>query len=276
MPYINLDDVNLYYERYGTGKPILFLHGLGSSLEDWEFQRDYFSENYEVILIDLRGHGRSTCSLNQIPNNDLVNILSADIQSFISKLDLQNLRLVGVSLGGMVALEVATAIPERCRSVAVINTICDLRPRTIRDHTIIISRKIMIKYLGMKFFAHFMAKKLFPKTTQQGLRKRVINRLVANNRELYLKLFRSMIGWNILDRLAKINLPILFVSGDRDYTPFLYKQECAALTQNGKAVLIRDSGHASPIDQPMELNNVLNKFYSCYTDKQIQFSKSIL
>ena len=59
MPTLQSNKINLYYEVTGEGQPLLFSHGLGSSARDWELQVGEFSKNYQVITIDLRGHGRS-------------------------------------------------------------------------------------------------------------------------------------------------------------------------------------------------------------------------
>ena len=59
MPKIQSNGINLYYEIHGEGQPLLFIHGLGSSTRDWEFQVQEFSKAYKVITFDLRGHGQS-------------------------------------------------------------------------------------------------------------------------------------------------------------------------------------------------------------------------
>jgi pimeloyl-ACP methyl ester carboxylesterase len=59
MPRASINNINLYYEENGQGQPLLFIHGLGSSTQDWESQVAKFSKNYKVITFDLRGHGQS-------------------------------------------------------------------------------------------------------------------------------------------------------------------------------------------------------------------------
>ncbi len=60
MPTIHINAIDTYYEVTGEGEPLLLIHGLGSSLRNWELQVDYFAEKYRVITYDLRGHGRSS------------------------------------------------------------------------------------------------------------------------------------------------------------------------------------------------------------------------
>ena len=59
MPKIRIRDIEMHYEETGHGTPLLLIHGLGSSARDWERQVPYFSKNYRVISIDVRGHGQT-------------------------------------------------------------------------------------------------------------------------------------------------------------------------------------------------------------------------
>ncbi len=59
MAFFEHDDCSLHYEEYGQGEPVLLLHGLGSSGEDWELQVPALARHYRVIVMDMRGHGRA-------------------------------------------------------------------------------------------------------------------------------------------------------------------------------------------------------------------------
>ena len=59
MAYFEHEGCSLHYQEYGHGEPVVLLHGLGSSSQDWELQLPELSRHYRVILMDIRGHGRS-------------------------------------------------------------------------------------------------------------------------------------------------------------------------------------------------------------------------
>ncbi len=65
MPQKLIRDININYEIIGDGQPLLFIHGLGSSLRDWEDQVPVFSKKFKVITLDLRGHGQSDGELSE-------------------------------------------------------------------------------------------------------------------------------------------------------------------------------------------------------------------
>ncbi len=270
MPFININSCNLYYEREGKREekregakegsrdPLLLLHGLGSSAEDWEFQRSFFASNYDLITIDLRGHGRS-----EKPNNCYsIPIFAADVLKFIDELALTSVHVVGVSMGGMVALEAVAGNSGLFKSITVINSIYELKPNGFAQSIKVASRFIIIYLFGMRVFGKLLAKRLFPKKNQGSLRNLFMKRFRRNEKHSYLAILRSMLGWSIKDRLSNIKSPALIISGDRDYTPLSYKEECAALMPDALAILISDSGHATPVDQPEQLNEIIHSFIS--------------
>ncbi len=59
MSKLSINGIDLYYEIAGAGQPVVLIHGLGSSIKDWEFQVPELAQKYQVVTLDLRGHGRS-------------------------------------------------------------------------------------------------------------------------------------------------------------------------------------------------------------------------
>ena len=107
MPYCVVDDTRLYYTEWGAGEPLLLIHGLGSSSRDWAAQAGHFANHYRVLRGDLRGHGRSErgngpCSIAQF---------ARDVAVFLRKRDAVPAHVVGLSMGGMVAFELAASAP---------------------------------------------------------------------------------------------------------------------------------------------------------------------
>lgn len=100
----------------GNGKPIVFVHtGLQTGLLDFEFQREYFSHNYQVISPDLRGHGRSKTKNIQNFFEDS----AKDLLETLDYLKVSAVHLVGCSLGALVAIKFAHMFPERVITLAI-------------------------------------------------------------------------------------------------------------------------------------------------------------
>lgn len=259
MPYIRVNGLNLYYETSGQGRPVLFLHGLGSSVRDWERQIPVFAAHYRTIAFDQRGHGKS--EKPQGPYG--IPLFAADAAALVEKLDLGPVHLVGVSLGGMVGLQMALDAPELVRSLTAINCTAMMMPRrTLGDRWQLWQRLLIVRLLGMRKMGEVLAKRLFIRDDQEDLRQLFIGRWAENNPSAYCDAMKGMFGWTIENRLGEIKCPVLVVAADEDYTPVKAKEDLVARLPRAELAVIRDSRHGTPMERPEELNGVVLEFLS--------------
>jgi sigma-B regulation protein RsbQ len=110
MKTIERDNVNLDYTFFGKGAvTLVFIHGAFIDKEYWKAQVEYFQKDYQVVTVDLAGHGKSGNNRNDWS----IQALGEDIVAVINELNLSNIVLIGHSLGGDVILEAVNKIPER-------------------------------------------------------------------------------------------------------------------------------------------------------------------
>jgi pimeloyl-ACP methyl ester carboxylesterase len=100
MPTVRTNDVETYYERHGSGRALVFVHGAWLNHHQWTPQVDGFAAEYEVVTYDLRGHGRSGGSTDGAYS---VELYAADLRTLVEALGLEAPVVCGLSLGGMVA-----------------------------------------------------------------------------------------------------------------------------------------------------------------------------
>jgi pimeloyl-ACP methyl ester carboxylesterase len=113
MPKIHVNDFNMYYEVYGSGEPILLIMGLGGSMVGWQSQIPTLSQHLRVIAFDNRGSGRS-----DMPEMDYsMGMFADDAAGLLHALDFDSAHVFGVSMGGMIAQEVALRHPSLVRSL---------------------------------------------------------------------------------------------------------------------------------------------------------------
>lgn len=253
MPFCNIRSANLFFEISGAGEPLLFLHGLGSSSLDWEYQVPFFAKKFKVITLDFRGFGKSDkpSSGYSIPE------FAQDVIEFLNFQKIEKVTLIGVSMGGMVALECAAEFPDKIKSIVVVNALPEVKLTSWITFFKFWQRVTIISLMGMENFGQFLAKKLFPKPEQEVLRRKLSTRFAKNNKDAYLKTMKSFVDWSILSRLKNITCPTLIVGGDRDYTTPEFKAGYASSIPLGKYITIPDSGHASPVDQPDLFNQII-------------------
>ncbi|WP_434399855.1 alpha/beta hydrolase [Planococcus sp. 11815] len=106
----------LHTESFGTGEPIVFLHsGLQTGLTDFEYQRNYFKEHYQVIVPDLRGHGNSVST--DISDNFESN--AKDLAETLERLGIDSAHIVGASFGALVGIVFAKRFPSKVNSLTI-------------------------------------------------------------------------------------------------------------------------------------------------------------
>jgi len=117
MPYLRINDIELYYEEAGNGVPILLAHGGFSDISEWEHQVSPLATNYRVIRYDRRGCGRSTPK--DVENQP--DLWIEDQRALIEGLKLDRPVIGGVSYGGMLLLEFLLKYPSYCRAAVIVS-----------------------------------------------------------------------------------------------------------------------------------------------------------
>lgn len=256
MPYCSVDGTRLYYTERGTGEPIVFVHGLGSSSRDWSAQVAPFSNRYRVLRLDLRGHGRSERGAGSysIPQ------FARDVAVVLRKQAAVPAHVVGLSMGGMVALELAAEALPLLRSLVVVNSVADMRLRSWHDVWFYASRRFTVQVLGMRGVGRLLARKLFVKPNQETLRRTFVRRWAQNDKRAYLWSVDAIAGWSVMDRLGRIEVPTLLVSSDEDYTPVDSKRQIAVRMPNASLAVVEDARHALPVEKPETFNTLVRTF----------------
>lgn len=258
MPKLYVDDIDLYYEIVGQGQPILFIHGLGSSGRDWELQVAFFAKHYRVVTFDVRGHGQS----DKPPGPYSVPLFAADTAGLITSLGIAPAHVVGISMGGMVALQLAVSTPDLVKSLVIVNSGPELILRTFKERLAGLQRLLVARLLGMRKMGQVLSKRLFPREEHQELRRMFVERWAENDKRAYIDSMRAIVGWSVADHLGTIGCPTLVIAADEDYTPVSLKEAYVAKMPQAELVVIADSRHATPVERPEQFNEALMAFLS--------------
>ncbi len=256
MPMMPVGDVELYYEVWGAGEPVLFLHGLGSSSGGWVLQRDVFAAQHQVILVDARGHGRSS----KPPGPYSIPMFAADIVGLLDRLAMTAVHVVGLSLGGMIGFQMAVDFPARVKSLTVINSGPELVAHNLKERLFIWQRKLLLNTLSMEKIGQTIGGRLFPEPGQAAYKDMFVAEFVKNDKAAYKATTNALFGWSVRDRIGQIQCPVLALASDQDYTPVATKEAYVAEIPNARLVVIENSRHAAPIDQPGVVNTAVLEF----------------
>lgn len=257
MPIFQLDSIELNAIVTGKGQPVFFLHGLGSCGEDWLLQMPVFEQGFRVIAPDIRGHGHSESS-----GRVTIARLAQDIVELMIALEIQSAYIVGWSLGGLVAQQLAIDFPDRVQRLVLVNTFAHLWPTNVPETLILARRAVTSIFLPIQTTARIVAFDLFPKPDQAVLRDLVVSRVGGNNVHEYRNFIRAIHAFDLRRRLAHIQAPTLVITGEHDkVVPRGCQLQLVRSIPQAEWKLIQDSGHATPIDQPDEFNHVVMEFF---------------
>ncbi|MFT4890649.1 MAG: 3-oxoadipate enol-lactonase [Halobacteriales archaeon] len=117
MPTVQTNGVNTYYEEFGDGPPVIFLHGATGDHRIWAEQLQPLAEDFTVLVYDLRGHGRTSGSEHQVYSMELY---AEDLAAFIDALELDEPAVCGLSMGGMIGYQFAATYPEKLCSLVTL------------------------------------------------------------------------------------------------------------------------------------------------------------
>ncbi len=258
---MTINTIPLYYESTGSGDPLLFIHGLGSSGRDWELQVPHFARTYRVITVDIRGHGQS----GKPPGPYSVAQFAADVAALIETLEIAPAHIVGISMGGMIAFQLAVDQPALVRSLTIVNSGPELVVRTWRDRVRVWQRFAIVRLLGMRKMGDVLSQRLLPQPEHAETRRIFVQRWSENDPRAYRNAMAALIGWSVSDRINTLTMPILVVAADQDYTPVAAKQAYMTGMPTASLVVVPDSHHALPVEHPEEFNRIVSDFLTAIT-----------
>ena len=221
--YLDITDAKIYFEEYGEGEPLIFLHGNNGSIEDFYQQIPFFAKHYRVIVLDTRGQGRST-DLTKTPYT--YEVFSNDLFQVIQKLNLKKVNLVGWSDGGNTALIFNAQHPELINKIVTIGAV--LNPNGVKDELI-------------ENFKNLTNKP--SETTNLRLIELMLNEPNITKSEL-----------------NKIQNPVLVIAGEKDEVKEEHTKEIQQNIKNAELLIIPNSTHYVPFEQPKVLNEAILKF----------------
>ena len=248
MPNINRDGVALYYEVHGSGPPLLLTHGYSSTSAMWQGQIEALSRHHQLIVWDMRGHGRSDYPNDAAAYSEALTV--ADMAALLDEVGASSAIVGGLSLGGYMSLAFNLAHPERVRALMIIDTGPGYRNDEAREgwnaNALRTAERYETEGLG-RLSAGTPEMRMSHHRDAGGLAKAARGMLTQRDP-------------NVLNSLPTVAVPSLVLVGADD-GPFLNAADYMAAKIPGAAkVIIPNAGHAANIDQPAAFNEALMGF----------------
>ena len=255
MPLFRRGDLSLHYLTRGHGEPLLLIHGLGSSGADWAFQAPALEDRFRLIVPDLRGSGHSTAT----PGHYSIDEFASDLWALLDSLGLSRPSIVGFSLGGAVALEMALQRPEDVARLVLINSLASYRIDHWRKWAEARVQSTLVRLIGMRRAARIVARRIFPEPAQRSMRERAADVVGSVPRGPYLASARALERWCAMERLDRLRARTLVLAAEYDYTPLAEKRAFAERI-GAEFVVVHGSRHGTPFDSITATNGHLRRF----------------
>jgi 3-oxoadipate enol-lactonase len=241
-----------YLEQgHGVRTPIVFLHGVGSDKSVWRPQLDHFGKTRRALAFDYPGYGESDFIEGATRDDFAASILAA-----MDALGIEEAHVCGLSLGGVVAIALHAAAPDRCASLIIADSFA-VHPEGQEIHDRSIAASQDIRALAEARVGALLA------SEEANLRSEVIETMAQIDPAAY------RIGADAVwladqgDRAAAIRVPTLIIVGDEDaITPPALSEQLYALIPGSRLDVIAGASHLANLDKPVEFNRAIDDFLS--------------
>src|SRR5579875_1785699 len=252
-------------------QPLVFVHGLSGSWPNWLEQLSVFAERHRVVALDLPGFGHSPMPVEEISISRYARLLDG----LLGELGIDAAAVVGNSMGGFVAAELAIAFPQRVErlvlvSAAGISTTAE--PRTTRAMPALRRMQTVLAATG-----GWVASRSDAFTRRPRLREALLNLVVRHPSRLpaalaaeqvrgagkpgFIQALQSILDYDVRERLPEIACPTLIVWGDGDrLIPVRDADRFAELIPDSRKVIFEDTGHMAMLERPAAFNELLAEF----------------
>lgn len=263
MPTARINDVNLYYEVHGQGPPLLFIGGLGYAAWMWFKQVGPLSRRFTVIIFDNRGTGGS----DKPDHPYTIEMMACDAAGLLDYLRVKEAGVVGISMGGMIAQELALQFPQKVRRLLLGCTtfggpnsvIMPADAFTALTNAEGLSQLEMLRQaMATAFRPGYMEAN--PREIEQILDWRLEK---PTPRYAWLHQFNAVAGFNSEERLRELTIPVLIVSGDADRV-LPVENSCLLhrRIKSSRLHILPGAGHVFFIEEPKAFNRLLLDFMS--------------
>ncbi len=250
----------LAFSECGRGAVVVFLHGIGGNRRNWLEQLPHCAQRFHAVALDARGYGDS----DDYPAALRFPDFAADLHRLLDHLGVKAAHIVGLSMGGRIALDFYASAPERVLSLALIDTFPgydeSFTPEA-REKFIRLRKQPLVDGKEPRDIAPMIAKTLVSSCAEPAHVQALIDSISALHKESYIKAIEAMTQYAPVADLSQVKVPTLVVVGDQDQlTPPKVAREMAAAINGAELVVLRNAGHLANIEQPALFNQVLADF----------------
>ncbi|MFD1564608.1 alpha/beta fold hydrolase [Haloarchaeobius amylolyticus] len=273
MATLEVDDGTIYYETSGDGQPLVFVHGGWMDGSAWEPQVDHFDDEYQVVTLDVRGHGNTGATdVDQYS----IELFTDDLEALFSHLEIERPICCGISLGSMVVQEYLDRHPDRAAGAILGGAVRSMPPVELPTGlkpfwSPLPAVSASLSMTGSAGTFQSMLQSIQATTGQRWLsvdsavRAEAIDSASDIPSAEYRKIFDALYRYDPPE-LTGVETPTLVVHGEQE-VPLVKRQgaQIAAAVATGARVELADSGHLVNQDRPRAFNATAADFLDTHS-----------
>jgi 3-oxoadipate enol-lactonase len=242
----------------GAGELVLFLHGIGGSRTNWREQLPVMGEQFRAAAWDARGYGDSADYEGDLDFADF----SGDILRVLEHFGAEAAHLVGLSMGGRIAVDFYGRHPRRVKTLTLADTsfTAPPTPERVRE-ALALRQRPLLEGKTPAEIAPEVARSMTSAHTPPEALRRIIESLSSLRRDSYLKTLSAVVPYNGFPALSSITVPVLVLCGSLDpIAPPALMCDMAGQIRGAEYVVIEGAAHISNIEAPEAFNAALLPF----------------
>lgn len=262
MPFCQVEqDVRIYYETFGQGDPVVFIHGGGMSHEFWEQQTCTLMETHQVVALDLRGHGES----DKPPTGHNFDRFTQDLEALVAHLKLRHIAVVCHAVGGYVGIKYALRNPDNISKLVLVSTGArfvggDAERGGFSTEFWTRLREGM-KTNKIDANAELIDQYFFHKAPSEAVRASLLSIALQWPVSATLQMGKDAETIDFDSRLHEIKIPVLVAHGQHDRKQrYSGAAHLAEKLPHGRLVTFENSAHLVPLEEVSRFNQVLRDF----------------
>ncbi|MAO64872.1 MAG: 2-succinyl-6-hydroxy-2,4-cyclohexadiene-1-carboxylate synthase [Balneola sp.] len=250
----------LYYKKYESPEKrewVVFVHGAGGSSSIWFNQLRDFKKHFNVLMVDLRGHGKSKDLLQKYYEEDYsFEFISQDILDVLDHLEIDKAHFIGVSLGTIIIRTIAEIAPERVKSSILCGAITRLN---VRSRILVFMGHMFKRFIPYMWLYKLFAWIIMPRKRHAKSRNLFIREAKKLYQKEFLRWFKMTNEVNPLLRYFKekeVKSPMLYVMGSEDHMFLPPVRNIVEKHANSTLKVIESCGHVCNVERPNVFNRI--------------------
>lgn len=259
MPKIPINDTELFYGIHGAGEPVLLIAGFSSDISTWAVMMPVLARQYQVIRFDNRGVGRSAACDRPVT----IPQLAADAVALLDALELSQVHIIGHSMGGQIAQEIALTAPDRVRSLTLIATLArgDRKFRSLIEVWGDLALQVDSITFQKQLLPWIFSAAFYESELIDGLLESIQHYPCLPTPHALYHQSRAILEYDSCDRLAQISQSTLVVVTREDaVTPVRFSEQLAQHITKAQLVVLEQGGHGCVVEVADALTNVIIPF----------------